>query len=434
LAPHDDDDDDDARRHGGQPFRKKRRRRVSATAGTARGHLLVVLTSPLRTYDPNIYHMLVMRNNQPAFAGRGRDLWCYLDAATRFMDEVDQQQEQQQQPPAGGGHHNRHHNIRWRLEYQNQTGFSDYAQQLFALLGSSSDDDHYNDDDHDTTDTDGPDYNDEDDDDDDGDGENNASEEADATIVRLSLRYHALPLLHGLFQQLARRVPGWQTGPIGHSFHFRPQTVPNEALIQVAERIVRRVVVTEPSSSSSSSPPLVLLILRAGPTRQLAGSTTGTAAEIVHALLDQAFTVRVMDLAAASVADQMAWFHTADLVIGLHGAGLTNLVWMDHDRNRAARGGGGVTLIEIAASYGWGKYLDVNGSCQRMAGMAPLYMKADFYNLARRFRVRHMLVHPVYSAIGRPGNPIDKAVFYVDATALAATARRALNDAASSPP
>jgi hypothetical protein len=73
-----------------------------------------------------------------------------------------------------------------------------------------------------------------------------------------------------------------------------------------------------------------------------------------------------------------------------------------------------VTLINIAASYGWGKYLDANGACQRMAGMgiAPLYMKADFYNLARRFRVRHVLVHPVYSAIGRPGNPIDKAVFY----------------------
>jgi hypothetical protein len=269
-----------------------------------------------------------------------------------------------------------------------------------------------------------------------------------ATTTTLSLRHSGWWPQRRLWHLLEQRVPMLQTGPIVHSFHFRPHTLPNKALMDVADRVVRLVVQRkqrrqqrrrselETVAPPSSITPFVLLVLRSGASRRLAGRATGTAAEIVQALLDQSLSVRVIDLAEASVYDQMTWFRAATVVIGMHGAGLTNLVWMDHGRRRhGRRRTAAVTLIEIAASYGWGRYLEVptkddNGTvvCRRRRDVSPLYMKADFYNLARRFGVRHVLVHPVYSSVElQPNNnPIQKEVFYVDAPALAATAKLAL--------
>ena len=54
--------------------------------------------------------------------------------------------------------------------------------------------------------------------------------------------------------------------------------------------------------------------------RKIAGARTGSATEIVEALLKEGLHVRVMNLERASVADQIAWYHAADVVIGMHGA------------------------------------------------------------------------------------------------------------------
>jgi hypothetical protein len=373
---------------------------------------LLVLASPLRTYDDNLFHMLVMRNNRPEFAGRGRDLWCHLHAVTQFIVEE-----------TGGGAQS---HIRWRLDYRNQTGHSNYMKELLALLASDD-----NDDDDDASVAEGK--------EDDGAG-------GRATTI-LSLRHSGWWPQRRIWQLLERRVPMLKTGPIVHSFHFRPNTLPNKALMDVADRVVQLVVQNKQKrrqrrpATVPPSTPFVLLVLRSGGSRRLAGRAMGTAAEIVRALLDQSLPVRVIDLAEASVYDQITWFHAATVAIGMHGAGLTNLVWMDHGRRRPRRTAA-VTLIEIAASYGWGRYLeaatkdDDNGTmvCRRRMDVSPLYMKADFYNLARRFGVRHVLIHPVYSSVElQPNNnPIQKEVFYVDAPALAATAKLALQASVSS--
>mmetsp|Transcript_4253 Transcript_4253/g.4799 ORF Transcript_4253/g.4799 Transcript_4253/m.4799 type:complete len:144 (+) Transcript_4253:2-433(+) len=101
----------------------------------------------------------------------------------------------------------------------------------------------------------------------------------------------------------------------------------------------------------------------------------------------------------------------------------------------------GTTVIEIAASYGWGQYLSINGTCQHMSGVGS-YMKADFFNLARRFDIRHKLVHPVYSTpagcmyrgkvslqcTGEHENPMGKYVFYVDTESIVDDVERKYND------
>lgn len=303
------------------------------------------LTSPLRDYHSNIYHMMVMSHKK----GRGRDLWCFLDAALRF----------------GEAQHS--DTRRWRMEYRNETKESRYAQALFELLGSDT-----------------------------------SSDFSSSTHLTL------------------RDPPGGHLPPvaISHSFHFRPKTEPNIGLMDIASRVVRKVT-SNVSLEDNMETPFVLLILRSNNERKVAGSNHGTATELVEALLSHSLHVRVMDLAYATVADQIAWFAAADVVIGMHGAGLTNLVWMNTKRP--------ATLLEIAASYGWGNYLDDDWKCHR-ARQYPHYMKADFYNLAKRFNIRHQLLHPVYSSFTiRPSyNPINKKVFYVDANALARSAMLAM--------
>lgn len=255
----------------------------------------------------------------------------------------------------------------WRMEFQVDPGksTSTYAQQLFQLLGNDGD------------------------------------ECENTTVVPYKLGELAPKLRHGT---------------ISDSRYFRPNTRPNDFLIDIAARVRHAIVVPH-----STSRPFVLLVLRSTSSRRLAGTRTGTATEIVLALLRCSLPLRIIDLSFAPVVDQIEWFSQALVVIGMHGAGLTNLVWMKK----------GSTVIEIAAGYGWARYVDENGTCHQSDNESVKYKKADYFNLAKRFRIKHNLIHPVYAIPQRPGrdaNPIHKSMFYVDADSVALATQNAFFD------
>jgi len=213
---------------------------------------------------------------------------------------------------------------------------------------------------------------------------------------------------------------------------FRPNTQFSEWLSECSTRVRRQVALNDGSKSplfEKPNAPFVLLVLRSTIGRRLAGAETGTATEIVLALMDRSLPVYVVDLVDASIEEQVMLFESATVVIGMHGAGLTNLVWMRP---------GASAIIEVAASYGWNRYIDNEGRCAVNQEVPEYYMKGGYYNLARRFGVHHELFHPVYASRPRdfPVNPISKRVFYVDADALASVAERTFKNilSAQSPP
>lgn len=203
---------------------------------------------------------------------------------------------------------------------------------------------------------------------------------------------------------------------------FRPDTQFSEWLADTSLQVRRQVRSRDNTiASPEKTPPFVLLVLRATDRRRLAGAESGTATDIVLALLDRSLPVFVMDSADASIEEQILLFEAATVVISMHGAGLTNMIWMRPGES---------LVIEVAASYGWGLYLDENNTCAVTRDEPELYKKGGYYNLARRFGVNYELVHPIYATRPPewPSNPAGKLVYYVDSNALADLAENAVND------
>lgn len=295
---------------------------------------------------------------------RGRPLWCVLDAVTRFAAQAKSK------------------GTKWTVEYQvgPDRHSSRYVERLFYSL-SSDNDTIINDESITTT--------------------------SYELTGNLSLWENSLVVAHGT---------------------FRPNTRFSQWFADTSQRVCHQVLAPADYGNGNNATlfekpkgPFVLLVLRSTKKRKLAGAETGTATEIVLALLDRSLPVYILDSAEASIEEQILLFESATVVIGMHGAGLTNLIWM--------RPGESV-IIEVAASYGWAKYVDKEGRCIVMQEEPENYKKGGYRNLAQRFGVRHELFHPVYASrpADFPWNTIEKYVFYVDANALADLAERVFND------
>lgn len=200
----------------------------------------VLLANNLRYFKENIFHMMVMDdpNHQP---GRGRELWCMLDAVTRFAERFRNTT-----------------NLRWLVEYRNETVSSRYFRALLALLGSHQED-----------------------------------EDGFHPTISMRPRLGVKRLQHDVFVK---------SGHVSHSFDFRPLTRPIPVLIKTADRVVRLVASAKQLSSDHRDnvrgrQPYVLLLLRSGKSRRMVGSETGTATEIVHAMLKESLPVKIMDSA-----------------------------------------------------------------------------------------------------------------------------------------
>lgn len=296
---------------------------------------------------------------------RGRPLWCIFQAVTHFASQATCQ------------------NVTWTVEYKVDPGMhrSRYVERLFHSL-SSHDDDSNN----------------------------------DTTALLNDPDIDMTPY------ELEGNLSLENTLVVAHG-KFRPNTQFSPWLADISLQVRRQVLSGDNASHNIPKEPFVLFVPRATKKRRLAGAETGTATEIVLALRKRDLSVHVMDSAVASIEDQLKMFETATVVVSMHGAGLTNLIWM---RPRES------VVIEVAASYGWARYLDTNGTCAIMQGEPENYKKGGYYNLARRFGVKYELVHPVYASRppDSPFNPVGKLVYYVDSDALADVAENAFNDMA----
>ncbi len=220
--------------------------------------------------------------------------------------------------------------------------------------------------------------------------------------------------------ELSQELPFWKDVQlVSTNGIFRPNTQFSEWLANTAARVRYQIALSDAGIRfEKPKVPFVLLVLRSTKRRRLAGAQTGTATEIVLALLERSMPVYVVDLAKASIEEQILLFESAPVVIGMHGAGLTNMIWMRPKES---------TIIEVAASYGWARYVDNEGRCSIVQNEPEAYMKGGYSNLASRFGIQHELFQPVYASRpwNFPSNPAGKTVYYVDADALAITAERA---------
>ena len=107
-----------------------------------------------------------------------------------------------------------------------------------------------------------------------------------------------------------------------------------------------------------------------------------------------------------SVRDQVGAFAGAAVVVSVHGAQLTNLVWM--------RTGSAVVEVLVRTP--------IRSNATRFTGFAwpGLYIKADYANLARAFSLRYWYHDPQFVAPHKDPNPIQSPVIFVSARSLAA--------------
>ena len=171
------------------------------------------------------------------------------------------------------------------------------------------------------------------------------------------------------------------------------------------------------SSPASPSPPTVLLLQRAKD-RRLADVRTGTAAALLRALCARGLRVETAAFDGATpLRTQVRRVATASLLLSVHGAQLTNLVWLDPDS----------AVVEVLLRFGWCREqpwqrLRATGApAAVLAGTARCvgYHKADYANLAHAAGVRYRYFDAAYLPPQLGSNPISRPYVLVDSDELA---------------
>ena len=218
--------------------------------------------------------------------------------------------------------------------------------------------------------------------------------------------------------------------------YFELDRVADGALMRLPSDVRRALGLTQLFAHAE---PTVLLNLRRG-ARRLGGLRTGTLAEVLKALCAERLMghqLRVENFERATLRRQVEAASSASLMIGVHGAQLTSVMWM----------GEGSALLEILLRYGWCCQDEQLGMAQQRLEVArklpappgrprPLgdylappacrvcvgYNKPSYANMAHSFGVRYAYYDPPY--IEPPQSLLlDRPSALVDAAELARAAR-----------
>jgi len=135
----------------------------------------------------------------------------------------------------------------------------------------------------------------------------------------------------------------------------------------------------------------ILIIQRDEYHRRMVGTNTGTFTEIVLELLKYDLPIQIATLEGLSAVEQMQLFSNARIVIAVHGAALTNLIWMRPHHS---------AVVEVLVNHGWGVHFtspdDVTLECVRPCN--ENYFKFDYFNLARLWSVHHAYIKSEFSS------------------------------------
>ena len=189
------------------------------------------------------------------------------------------------------------------------------------------------------------------------------------------------------------------------------------AAVRAAMQMSAAREATALSSPASTSPPTVLLLQRAKD-RRLADARTGTAAALLRALCARGLRVETATFDGATpLRTQVRRVAKASLLLSVHGAQLTNLVWLDPDS----------AVVEVLLRFGWCREqpwqrLRATGTTAGvLAGTARCvgYHKADYANLAHAAGVRYRYFDAAYLPPQLASNPISRPYALVDSDELA---------------
>ena len=131
------------------------------------------------------------------------------------------------------------------------------------------------------------------------------------------------------------------------SRYFELDRVADAALMRMPSDVRVALGVRQPSPLQSSAPaePTVLLLLRSRQ-RRMGGVRTGSLAEVLHAMCAEPTIGRrvvVDNFDGATLRHQVEATSRAGVLIGVHGAQLTGVMWMRE----------GAALLEVMLRYGW---------------------------------------------------------------------------------
>ena len=168
-----------------------------------------------------------------------------------------------------------------------------------------------------------------------------------------------------------------------------------------------------------------ILLIQRHP-RSLIDSETGTFQQIINILSIYNIPIKVISFDMITPLNQANLMYNAAIVIGIHGAELTNILYMKPN----------TYLIEITLRYGWccdpipliniNEYTAEPCICQynclqtkeQPKSGCNAYHKADYANLANSLGINYYYFDPIYTSPPITVNPIQRNFVYINSTEL----------------
>jgi hypothetical protein len=157
-------------------------------------------------------------------------------------------------------------------------------------------------------------------------------------------------------------------------------------------------------------------------TRKLVDATTLKLQTILDEMCAFGLDVRFVNAEELSFKEQVELAAGAAVIVGSHGAGLTNTVFMRRQSH----------VIEITLRYGWCCYeipqisrVSADTKWEPCGPPCKAYHKTDYPNLVNSMGLVYWYVDPVYCENRSGGNPIEVEYVHVNATQLAMVTRMA---------
>ena len=204
---------------------------------------------------------------------------------------------------------------------------------------------------------------------------------------------------------------------IHHRFHLDQRLVPPMIRLSTAVRmnVLHNAIGESPLLSEQS----YLLIVQRSGRRRLLDARTGTISPILHSLCKASIPFKyVSDLGTLSPQKQVALAAQARGMLSVHGAQLTNMIWMKTDS----------FVLEVTLRYGWccdpfpypASLTRGEPYCSQCnVTVCKPYHKADFSALALAHGLRYAYYDPLYTSCITGANPINRDAVYVNSSDLA---------------
>jgi hypothetical protein len=172
------------------------------------------------------------------------------------------------------------------------------------------------------------------------------------------------------------------------------------------------------SNHDPSDEPIVLIVQRHY--RRLTDSETGEFSTIIDALCAMGLPVHVAYLGALSPAEQVRLLRRTSVLIGVHGADLTNMLYM----------GLKSTVIEVTLRYGWccdpvTESSFGNDAPPCISEPCKPYHKTDYVNMAHALGITYYYFDAEYIDPPFGPNPIHRHNVFVNSEELALLAAAA---------